>query len=81
MHSLPLMKTVAPEVLAIQADAKAHGIKMTHVLKSADVAMTTWWRWRNGGLEPKLSTFRRVRQELDRRIAANDAAPVKTKAA
>lgn len=75
---MAVMKQVAPEVIALEADAEAHGIKMGQVLAAADVALTTWWRWRNDGVEPRMPTFRKVRHELDLRIAArpaNDAAP------
>ncbi len=71
------MKHVAPEVIELEADAEAHGVKMAEVLAAADVNPTTWWRWRNVGVEPRMPTFRKVRHELDRRIAtlpANDTA-------
>lgn len=69
-----VMKQVAPEVLALEADAKAHSVRMGDVLAATDVALTTWWRWRKDGVEPRMPTFRKVRHELDRRIAANDSA-------
>ncbi len=74
---MPVMKQVAPEVMALEADANAHGVRMGEVLAASDVALTTWWRWRKDGVEPRMPTFRKVRHELDRRIAAaNDAQAV-----
>ena len=64
------MKQVAPEVLELEVDADAHGIKIGEVLAAAEVNPTTWWRWRNDGVEPRMPTFRKVRQELNRRIEA-----------
>lgn len=67
------MQQVAPEVVAVEQDASAHSIVMARVLEAAEVAPSTWFRWRHKGIEPRMATFRKVRHELDRLIAANDA--------
>lgn len=68
------MQQVAPEVIAVEQDAAAHRVVMARVLAAADVAPSTWFRWRHKGIEPRMATFRKVRHELDRLIAANDTA-------
>lgn len=72
LHIIDAMKQVAPEVIAVEADAAEHSVVMAHVLAAADVAPSTWFRWRHKGIEPRMATFRKVRHELDRLIAAND---------
>jgi len=73
LHILSAMQQVAPEVIALEKDANDHGVVMAHVLAAAEVVPSTWFRWRNKGIEPRMATFRKVRHELDRLIAANDA--------
>ena len=72
LHILAAMQQVAPEVIAVEQDAATHRVVMARVLEAADVAPSTWFRWRHKGIEPRMATFRKVRHELDRLIAAND---------
>lgn len=72
LHILHVMQQVAPEVVAVEIDAAAHKVVMARVLEAAEVAPSTWFRWRHKGIEPRMATFRKVRHELDRLIAAND---------
>lgn len=70
------MQLIAPEVIEVEQDAKTHGVVMARVLAEAEVAESTWFRWRHKGIEPRMATFRKVRHALDRHIAAaNDASP------
>ena len=62
------MITVDPEITDIETRAEEAKVPMGHVLADADVAATTWWRWRHGKAEPRLSTLRKVRSALDARI-------------
>lgn len=72
----------APEITEIEKRAADAKIVMAAVLRDAGCAASTWWRWRHGGVEPKLGTVRRVREALDRRIAqANRPSSLKDKAA
>jgi hypothetical protein len=75
------MKTVAPEVIEVETRAKHAGLALAPILTEVGVAQTTWWRWRKAGVEPRVSTLRKVAHELDRRIAANDTAQSEGKAA
>lgn len=61
---------VDPQIIEIERRAKAADVQMAPVLRDAGVAATTWWRWRNDGVEPKLGTLRRVREALDRRLSS-----------
>lgn len=66
------MEIVAPEVIEVEnlaADAK---LAMAPILRAVGVSPTTWWRWRHGGVGPRIATLRKVRHELVARIAAND---------
>lgn len=65
---------VDPQILELERRASRAQLPMAPILRDAGVAATTWWRWRHDGVEPKLSTLRRVREALDRKIAAQDAA-------
>jgi predicted transcriptional regulator len=59
---------VDPQITAIEQRAKDAGVKMASVLRDAGVAATTWWRWREGTVEPKLGTLRKVEAALERRL-------------
>lgn len=66
------MQSPAPEVIEVEQRARAAGLTMASVLEAVGVAPATWWRWRKGGVEPRVGTLRKVSHELSRRIAAND---------
>lgn len=66
---------IDPQILELERRASEAQVPMAPVLRDAGVAATTWWRWRNDGVEPKLGTVRRVREALERRLATQaDAA-------
>lgn len=67
------MHSPAPEVIEVEQRAREAGLTMASVLEAVGVAPATWWRWRKGGVEPRVGTLRKVSHELSRRIAANDA--------
>ena len=79
LHTLSAMQAPAPEVIEIEQRAKDAKLTMASILAEVGVAQSTWWRWREGGVEPRLGTLRKVSHALDRRIAeqsaANDAQP------
>jgi len=60
---------IDPQIAAIEERAKAAELPMAPILRDAGVAATTWWRWRNDGVEPKLGTLRRVEEALERRLS------------
>lgn len=64
------MLNVAPEVIEVEQRAKDAGLTMASVLAEVGVAQATWWRWRKGGVEPRIGTLRKVAHALDRRIAS-----------
>lgn len=73
------MQAPAPEVIEIEQRAKDAKLTMASILAEVGVAQSTWWRWREGGVEPRLGTLRKVSHALDRRLAelsaANDTRP------
>lgn len=73
MHIVARM-TIAPEVKEIVTEAAAAQVPMTDVLKRAGIAQTTWGRWVRGDFEPRVSTFRKVRDALTAEIAGRAAA-------
>lgn len=38
---------------------------LADVLKKAEIAPSTFWRWRKGTFEPRASTIRKLRQSLN----------------
>jgi predicted transcriptional regulator len=58
----------APEIVEIEKRAADAKVVMAGVLRDAGCAASTWWRWRHGGVEPKLGTVRRVRDALEKQI-------------
>lgn len=73
LHIIAGMAVPAPEVIEVEQRAKCAGLTMASILAEVGVAQSTWWRWREGGVEPRVGTLRKVRHALDRRIAANDS--------
>lgn len=69
-YSAPM--EVDPQITLIESRARAAGVKMAAVLRDAGVAATTWWRWREGAVEPKLGTLRKVEAALERRLSNPD---------
>lgn len=59
-----------PEVMEIEALAKAADVPMPAVLKRAGVAASTYWRWRNKGLAPHTRTLRKLKTAIEEARAA-----------
>lgn len=64
---------VAPEVIEVEQLAESAGVSITPLLEREGIAPSTWWRWRNDGVEPRVSTLRRVRHAVQREIEAQAA--------
>lgn len=64
----------APEIREIEARAEIATVAIDDVLERCGVARTTWWRWKEGQFEPRLSTLRKVREALEAAIAEKRAA-------
>lgn len=65
---------IDPQVIDLAQRAKAANVRMSDVLAECGVAVSTWWRWRERGADPKLTTLRRLQAALDARIGAQDRA-------
>lgn len=66
---------IAPEITEIERRASEAGVDIASVLKRADVAPTTWWRWAQQKNEPRMATLRKLRAALESEIAGRgDAA-------
>jgi hypothetical protein len=50
----------------IEADALRLGVTMTEVLRGADIAYSTWWRWKQGGTSPSRRALFAVMAELNK---------------
>lgn len=48
----------------IEAKAKEAGLSMKQVCARADIAQSTFWRWKNGMTEPTLDVYRRLRDAI-----------------
>lgn len=55
---------IAPEVSDLEMLAEASAVPISKALEAARVAPTTYWRWRNSGVEPHTRTLRRVRKAI-----------------
>jgi transcriptional regulator with XRE-family HTH domain len=44
----------------IQKAAKKRGVKMSAILRKANVAHSTWWRWKHGKHSPLMKTVTRI---------------------
>jgi predicted transcriptional regulator len=65
---------VSPEIREIEALADSANVPMPDVLKRANVARTTWWRWSEGHFDPRYATLRKVRDALNEEIAHRNRA-------
>lgn len=44
----------------IEARARAAGLSMPEVCKRADIAVSTFWRWKAGKTEPGIGVYQRL---------------------
>lgn len=57
------MKEIAPEVLELQSLIWANKLRVSHVMRRANVAPSTWTRWSNGS-QPNLGTLRKIKAAI-----------------
>jgi transcriptional regulator with XRE-family HTH domain len=48
----------------IEAAAKAQGVKMSDVLRRANINHSTWWRWKKGRFSPRVATVEKIEKAL-----------------
>lgn len=60
-------------IAQLEADCAERDLKVSAVLREARVSPSTYWRWRNDGLEPRAGTVRKLRSAFER-LTAQDAA-------
>lgn len=63
------METV-PEVEELERLAQAASVPMGDALKRAGVAPSTYYRWREGLVDPLTTTLRRIRIAIDELASA-----------
>lgn len=52
---------IAPEVRELEDLAEQTRIPISRALSKAGVSLSTYWRWRHEGAEPKGTTVRKVK--------------------
>lgn len=58
-----------PELLTpteVEARAKAVGLTMPEVCKLADIAVSTFWRWKHGKTNPSIDVYQRLIDATER---------------
>lgn len=56
---------IDPEITDIEHRIAERELSIDDVLMHSGVAKTTWWRWRQRGQEPRLSTLRKMRRSIE----------------
>ncbi len=74
MHDLS-PKAIIERVKAAEAQAKAHGLSMLKICADANVAHSSWQRWRNGEVSPRTANLYAVETEIERAIKATARPP------
>jgi DNA-binding phage protein len=54
-----------PALKQIEADARARGMNMTDVCRTAGLNYATWWRWCRAKTEPRTSNLDRLRRAIN----------------
>lgn len=54
----------------IEARAAAAGMSLTDLCRGADIALSTFYRWKNGKTEPGIGVYQRLVDALPRQEAA-----------
>ena len=54
------------EILEMERVLKLSGQSAADLCRAAEIAPTTWWRWKEGKMDPTLLSWRRVLSEFDR---------------
>lgn len=68
MHDLSPEAIIA-RVKAAETRAKEAGLSMMKICADANVSHSTWQRWRNGEVSPRVDNLYRVEIEIERAIA------------
>jgi len=63
------------EQTQIEAQLRERGLSVGDLCKRADIARSTWDRWKRGETEPNIKTWRAVTGAFDALIIEADAAP------
>jgi len=50
----------------IEHAAKTRGVRMSVILRAANVAHSTWWRWKQGKHSPSMETVERITKAATR---------------
>lgn len=58
--------TVQEEMAQIEGRLHGAGLSVSDVCKEADVARSTWQRWKSGATEPNIKTWRIVTEAADK---------------
>jgi transcriptional regulator with XRE-family HTH domain len=51
----------------IEHAAKTRGVRMSVILRAANVAHSTWWRWKHGKHSPSLAVVDRITKALEQK--------------
>jgi hypothetical protein len=62
------MDTPKQQVLALESRLKSVGVRIDDVLAAAKVDRSTWTRWKQGKLTPKLTSWQRLQAAVDERL-------------
>jgi predicted transcriptional regulator len=58
-----------PDYLEMERKLAELGIPHEKFLAEAGITQSTWWRWREGKFEPRISKWRNVESAFDRLTA------------
>lgn len=67
MHDLS-PQAIIERVKAAEARARAHGLSMSKICADANVAQSSWQRWRNGEVSPRVANLYAVETAIDHAI-------------
>lgn len=66
--------SVKDQIVAIESELEAEGLSVLTVLNRADVAPSTWFRWREKGVSPRLNNWEAVKGAAAAALAEKRAA-------
>lgn len=59
---------IPAEARALEARIKDAGLRIQPILEEAEVARSTWTRWKAGSFKPRLDTWNKVNAAAKRRL-------------
>jgi hypothetical protein len=68
MRIMGRMNTPKTQVLSLEERLKGSGIKVADVLSAARVDYSTWTRWKQGKLTPRMDSWMRVTAAAEERL-------------